>query len=155
MSEYLRVLLTAAAPISEVRGAIPLGLGFYKLPVVTTILIAIIGNMLPVFFILWLLDPVQKYLSSRSQMLARFFDRLFSYTRRRHARKFEIYKEFALVLFVAVPLPMTGAWSGALAAFVFGIPFKKALPLIFLGVVGAAAIVTLASLGVINFILIK
>ena len=147
--------LTAAAPISELRGAIPLALGVYQLPILITLILAIAGNMFPVFFILWFLDPVQKWLSSHFRIFDRFFKWLFSWTRSRHARKFELYEEMALVILVAIPLPMTGAWTGSLAAFVFGIPYKKALPLIFLGVCIAAAIVTLLSLGVINFDLIK
>lgn len=155
MPEYLTVFLTAAAPVSELRGAIPLALGVYKLPLVTTLILAITGNIFPVFFILWLLNPVQSWLSKNFQIFERFFKWLFSFTRSRHARKFELYEEFALVILVAIPLPMTGAWTGSLAAFVFGIPYKKALPLIFLGVLIAGAIVTLVSTGVINFVLIK
>ena len=111
--------------------------------------------MFPVFFILWFLDPIQKWLSSHFRIFDRFFKWLFSWTRSRHAKKFELYEEMALIILVAIPLPMTGAWTGSLAAFVFGISYKKALPLIFLGVCIAAAIVTLLSLGVINFDLIK
>lgn len=146
--------LAAAAPISELRGAIPLALGVYHLPIATTLVLAITGNMFPVFFILWFLDPVQLWLSQNFKIFDRLFSWLFNWTRKRHAKKFEVYKELALVILVAIPLPMTGAWTGSLAAFVFGIPYKKALPLIFLGVLIAGAIVTLASIGVINLGLI-
>lgn len=154
MSEYLATFLTAAAPVTELRGAIPLALGVYKLPIIITLILAITGNMLPVVFILWWLNPVQLWLSKNFSFFERFFNWLFSWTRSRHAKKFEKYEELALVILVAIPLPMTGAWTGSLAAFVFGIPYKKALPLIFIGVLIAAAIVTLISTGLINFVLI-
>ena len=72
----------------------------------------------------------------------KFFTFLFERTRRKHSKKFEKWGALALITFVAIPLPITGGWSGALAAFVFGIPFKKALPLIFSGVIIAGVIVT-------------
>ena len=56
--EYIWTLLTAAAPIAELRGAIPLALGVYKMPIATAFILAIIGNMIPVFFILWFLNAV-------------------------------------------------------------------------------------------------
>lgn len=155
MNQYLMTLLMAAAPISELRGAIPLALGVYGMSIPLAFTLAIIGNMIPVFFILWLLNPVQRWLSYKSRLFDRFFKWLFSWTRSRHAKKFELYEELALVILVAIPLPMTGAWTGSLAAFVFGIPYKKALPLIFLGVLIAGIIVTLASTGVIKFFLIN
>ena len=59
-------------------------------------------------------------------------------------------KEFALVVLVAIPLPLTGAWTASLAAYIFGIPYKKAIPLIFLGLVIAGVIVTLVTVGVVD-----
>ena len=59
-------------------------------------------------------------------------------------------KEFILVLFVAIPLPMTGVWTASLVAYVFGIPFRKAIPLIFVGVVIAGVIVVLTTMGIIT-----
>lgn len=147
---WLYTLLIAASPISELRGAIPLALGVYKLPLFLALFWAILGNMIPVFFILWLLPAASKFLSERFLFFKNFFDWLFVRTRDRHQRKIQIYKDLALVILVAIPLPLTGAWTGSLVAFLFNIPFKRALPLIFLGVLIAATLVTLASLGIIS-----
>ncbi len=106
--------------------------------------------MIPVFFILWFLEPVSNWLRKNFQIFDKFFTWLFEYTRKRHAKKMGVYKELALIILVAIPLPMTGAWTGSLVAFLFGVPYKKALPLIFLGVLIAGVIVTLASIGIIN-----
>lgn len=108
--------------------------------------------MVPVIFIVYLLDPVQKFLSAHSRLFNWFFQKLFARTRRKHTKRFETMEEIALVAFVAIPLPMTGGWSGALAAFVFGISPKKSIPLIFLGVLIAGIIVSLLTLGVKFFI---
>lgn len=139
-------------PIGELRAAIPLGLTHYGLNVWLTFLIAVVGNMIPVVIIAFLLEPVSKWLSEHFKFFRWFFNWLFERTRRKHSKKFEVFEEVALVTFVAIPLPMTGAWSGALAAFVFGIPPKKSIPLVGLGVAIAGVIVTVITLGVKFFV---
>lgn len=143
----LIIFLMAALPISELRGAIPLALGVYHFSPLNAFTWAVLGNLIPVIFLLWLLGPLSKYLSHHVYFFNRFFVWLFERTRRKHNHRFEIWGSLALIAFVAVPLPMTGGWTGAVAAFVFGVPFKRALPLIFLGIIIAGAIVTLISIG--------
>lgn len=125
-----------------------MAIGVYHLNPIEAYCIAIIGNMVPVVFILKYINPISKYLMSRSKFFNKFFTFLFERTRRKHSEKFEKWGALALITFVAIPLPVTGGWSGALAAFVFGIPFKKALPLISLGIVIAGIIVMGLSLGI-------
>ena len=144
----IATFIISMLPISELRGAIPVAIGVYNLNPAEAYFIAVIGNMIPVVFILKYINPVSKYLMSRSKFFNKFFTYLFERTRKKHNGKFEKWGALALIAFVAIPLPVTGGWSGALAAFVFGIPFKKALPLIFLGVIIAGVIVTALSLGV-------
>lgn len=148
MEEYLKLLITAMVPIGELRVAIPLGLTTFGLGVVETYIISVIGNMIPIIFIVFLLDPVSKFLMKHSKFFNWFFNWLFKRTHTKHSKRFETLEEVALVTFVAIPLPVTGAWSGAAAAFVFGIPPKKSLPLIFLGVLIAGAIVTALTEGI-------
>lgn len=148
----LNVLFTAMLPISELRGAIPLALGVYKMSVGTAYLLSVLGNIIPVIFLLWLLEPVSKFLMKHSAIFNKFFTWLFERTRRRHKAAIQKWGPIALVFFVAIPLPITGGWTGSVVAFVFGIPFKKALPLIFLGILIAGVVVTLASLGIIKII---
>ena len=146
-NSLLKVFISAMLPITELRGALPLALLHYKIDLVTAYFITVIGNMIPVIFIVFLLDPVQKFLSNHSRLFRWFFQKLFDRTRSKHSKKFEAMEEIALVTFVAIPLPMTGGWSGALAAFVFGISPKKSIPLIFLGVLIAGIIVSFLTLG--------
>lgn len=147
----LITFLVAMTPISELRGAIPLALGFYKLSVYSAFFWAVAGNLLSTIIVLLILEPITNYIYHHNYYLNRFFSWLFEMTRKKHSHKFEIWGAVALVTFVAIPLPLTGAWSGAIAAFVFGIPFKKSFPLIALGVIIAALIVTFVSLGLLKF----
>lgn len=144
----MATFVMATLPISELRGAIPVALGVYKLPVWSAVLWAVLGNLAPIPFILKLLEPVSNFLRARWPIWERFFQWLFARTRRRGERYFEVYKEMGLVLFVAIPLPMTGAWTGCVAGFLFGLSFGRSFFLITLGVLIAASIVTAASLGV-------
>ncbi|MBN2025305.1 MAG: small multi-drug export protein [Actinobacteria bacterium] len=141
---FLVVMIISMLPIFELRGGIPAGAAL-DMPVWQAAIFAVIGNMIPIPFILLLLGPVSRWLSEHSNLMRRFFDWLFARTRRKHTQAFERWKEFALVIFVAIPLPITGAWTGSVAAFLFDIPFRHALPLIFCGVVIAAVVVSLAT----------
>ena len=150
--KWLFIMLISMLPVSELRGAIPLALGVYKMSPVEAFFWAILGNIIPVIFILWLLDPFSRFLMKHSEFCNNFFVWLFKRTRSRHSRKFKKWKSLALIVLVAIPLPMTGAWTGSIAAFIFGISYFKALGLIFLGVVIAGLIVTLASMGTLNIL---
>jgi len=143
----LKTFLIAMAPVVELRGSIPIALEMYHLPLWSAYLFSVLGNMVPVL-LLPFVGTVSEALSRRFSFLERFFSRLFLHTRKKHERSFELFQDFALVLFVAVPLPLTGAWTATLVAFVFGIPLRKAFPLILLGVIIAAAIVSVLTLGI-------
>ncbi len=141
---WVAVVLISMLPVAELRGGIPAGKAL-GMPVWEAALLAVAFNMVPIPFILLLLGPLSSWLSRHSRLMRRFFDWLFARTRRKHSRSFERWKMLALMLFVAIPLPMTGAWSGAVAAFVFDIPFWPSLTFIFLGVLIAAGVVSLAT----------
>ena len=150
MIPEIKILLIAMSPFVELRGAIPVAIGYYHFSAFSAFWISVIGNILPVFFILGLLEAVYRFLTQHFYFFNRFFAWLFEKTRRNHQAKFARWKELALIILVAIPLPLSGAWTGSLCAFVFGIPWKKSLPLIFLGVLIAGMIVTLATLGILE-----
>lgn len=149
LPDWLSVILVAAMPISELRGAIPVAI-MYGFDPLTAYMLAVIGNLIPVVPLLFWLEPVSNYLR-RYKGWDNFFNWLFTRTHRRHSKYFEKYGTIALSLFVAIPLPVTGAWTGCAAAFVFGIKFRHALPAVLLGVLVAGIIVTLTSLGILVF----
>ncbi len=148
---YARLLtmFIAMLPIFELRGAIPYALFTQGLGWQEAYILAVIGNFIPVIPILLLLERVSTRLM-RYPLWNRFFTWFFDRTRRR-GKVVERFEALGLVFFVAIPLPVTGAWTGCAAAFIFKIPLKLAVPAILLGICCAGVIVTLASLGVISF----
>ena len=142
MNPYLTLFLISMLPFIELRGAIPYGfiMGLNPIHIFS---IAIAGNMVPVPFILLFLEDVEKYLR-KWEKIARLMDWLFERTYRKANKKVRRWEYLALIFFVAIPLPGTGAWTGSLIAYLFKIDLKKAILMIFLGVLIAGIIVTFA-----------
>ena len=153
----IATFFTAMTPIGELRASIPLALGTYGMNIFETYIISVAGNMVPAAIILWTLEPISKFLMNRFRPANRFFTWLFSRTRRRYSKRFEKYESYALIGFVGIPLPVTGGWTGALIAFVFGIPPRKALLHIFIGVLIAGVIITVIckTVGYVKFITVS
>jgi len=137
---WLEVLAFAASPISELRGAIPWAILKCHFTWYYAFLVAVIGNLLPVPFILLFLDTASRLLSKVGPF-RRILNWLFERTRRR-GKIITRYERIGLALFVAIPLPVTGAWTGSLAAVLFGLKFKHAFLSIFVGILIAGVIVT-------------
>lgn len=148
----ISVLLISMIPITEMRASIPIALSVYNLPLPSALFFSIIGNIVPVIIILIGIDKIYKFFSRKSKLCKKFFEWFFSRTRDRFAGKYSRYGEVALILFVAIPLPFTGAWTGSVAAFLYGIPPKRAFLLIFGGMLLSAIVVSLLSLGIISII---
>ncbi|HEX5132660.1 MAG TPA: small multi-drug export protein [Candidatus Krumholzibacteria bacterium] len=146
----LTTFLLAMAPISELRGAIPYAMTVGGMTWQQAYVIAVIGNFVPVIPILLLIGPLSRWLC-RYPVFERFFNWLFARTRRK-GRLIERFEALGVCLFVAVPLPMTGAWTGAAAAFVFGVRLRYSVPAIAAGILIAGAIVTLVVTGAIGFV---
>lgn len=147
-SPELAILLIAMLPIAELRAAIPVGILSFDLPIWSAFIWSVIGNIIPAILLLLFLEPVSNWLIKNSRLFEKFFTWVFNRTRRRFSEKSEKYGKFVtLVLFVAIPLPITGAWTGSAAAFLFGIPFKRSILAVVIGVLMAGVIVTLATVG--------
>ncbi|MCX2818607.1 MAG: putative membrane protein [Methanobacteriota archaeon] len=146
------VVLFAASPFLELRGAIPLAVGFYGMTPVRAFALGVLGNLLPVLPLLLLLGRVSNLLAYRYRAFERFFTWLFERTRENVEGRYRRYGAVALVPVVALPLPGTGAWTGCVAAFVFGIEPRYSLPAIVLGVVLSGVLVTTASAGVLSLV---
>ena len=149
LKNYLLIFLISMVPIIELRGAIPIGLGM-GLPVLPTYLLCVLGNMIPVPFIylfarkflIWgyhkpLIGPICRFCIKKGEKRGRALE-----------AKAGKGMTVALLLFVGIPLPGTGAWTGALIAAVLNMRLKRAVPVIFLGVVIAGCIITLLTHGV-------
>jgi uncharacterized membrane protein len=138
--------VVAMLPIFELRGALPYALTLGRLPLAQAFPIAVLGNMLPIPFIMYLLEPGTR-LISRVAPGKRFVDWLFARTRAR-SEKVRKYEALGLILFVAIPLPVTGAWTGALAAHLCGLKKGRSLLAITGGVCIAGIVVSLATIGI-------
>ncbi|MGA1795002.1 MAG: COG2426 family protein [bacterium] len=152
LTEVVRLLSTPEAktvgvamlPIFELRGAIPMALLYLKMPVISAYLLSVCGNVVAIIPVLLFLGPVSNYLS-RFRPFSRFFAWLFERSRKR-SRLVERLELLGLLLFVAIPLPMTGAWTGSVVAFLFDFGFVRSLTAISIGVLIAGIIVTVATL---------
>lgn len=142
----LATFLIAMIPIGELRAALPIALLKFNLPMGSALFFSVAGNLAPMFLVIYLLKYVEKS-ARRFPIGARFLDWLFARTHRKFVKDYEKYGAAALALFVAIPLPMTGAWTGSIAAWLFGIPKTYAFSAITAGVIAAAAIVAFATLG--------
>jgi uncharacterized membrane protein len=143
------VIFIAMVPFVELRGTILLwaaqggdfALAGFPYPDgwLQIYVVSVIGNMIPIPFILLFFPWIEKKLR-RWKTFNRFFDWLFARTQRKAGKSVEKYKELALVLFVAIPLPITGAWTGSLVSYLFGLNRTKSFIFIFIGVLIAGAI---------------
>lgn len=149
MKKYLIVFLISMVPLIELRGAIPYAVGF-DLPLVPSLVVALFGNLLPVPFIFLFARRILVW-GKDKKYVGRFFTWCLE-KGEKGGRKLEakagagLY--IALLLFVGIPLPGTGAWTGTLAASLLDMDFKKSMLYIFGGLLLAAAIMLAASLGV-------
>jgi len=141
MKEF-KLMLLAAVPIIELRGAIPAGM-VMGLDPLTSAVVSFIGSMLPVPFILFGMKPVLQFMR-RFKWAEKFLDWLINRTVNR-AKNFDKYSFYGLMIFVAIPLPTTGVWTGSMAASLFGMKIKRSFFAILLGNLIAAFIITAGS----------
>lgn len=149
--QMLMTFLISMVPIIELRGAIPIAVGA-GLPYYIAIPIAVIGNLLPVPFIIMFIKQVFAWIRRKLPKLNSMVDKL---EERAHSKSETVQKSvfWGLFIFVAIPLPGTGAWTGALIAAMLDMRLKKAFPAIALGVITAGAIVAVVTaLGIDIFI---
>ena len=148
--EFCFTMLVSMVPVVELRGGIPFGVAL-GLPVWAAYLSAVIGNILPVPFILVYIRRIFQWMRRRMPRFNSLVDRL---ERKAHlkGRLVTRYQYWGLLLFVAVPLPGTGAWTGALAAAFLDMPLRRALPSIFAGILIAGIAISILTLGVVSLI---
>ena len=151
IKNYLIIFLISMVPLIELRGAIPYAVGF-KLPLLPSYIIAILGNMLPVPFIFFFARKILEWWKDK-----KFTKKFFTFCLEKGNKGGKKLQEkagrnvyLALFLFVGIPLPGTGAWTGTLAASLLNLDFKKSVLAIMAGVVLAGIIMGLVSLGVFN-----
>jgi uncharacterized membrane protein len=143
LSPELVVVLISALSIVALRGAVPVGIFVFCMPWWQAVLWSVLGNIAPIIIVLLLLEKIVAWLS-RISLFRRFFEWLFARARSKSA-SIQKYEFWGLATFVGIPLPGTGAWTGAVAAEVLGLPYWKSLFAIIVGVLMAATVVTFLS----------
>ena len=146
--EFLLTVLVSMVPVVELRGGIPFGVGV-GLPVWAAFLAAVIGNLIPVPFIIVYIRRIFQWMRRRITRLNRMVDAL---ERKAHlkGRRVNKYKYLGLAVFVAIPLPGTGAWTGSLAAAFLDMPLRKANQSVVAAVQDAGAAISVLTYGIVN-----
>jgi len=126
---------------------LPLALTYYNLTPLTAYVASVIGNILPVIAILIVMPYCEKYLRKHSILIDRFFVWWFSHVTETYQEKLAKWGSAALFIFVAIPLPITGAWTGSFASYLFKIDRRKSFMYIVAGVLTSGGIVLLLTLG--------
>ena len=150
--DYIYTLLWSMTPICELRCAIPIGMDSYDIPLLgrqgydlawyVVFPLAVLGNLVPGVFWLLVLPRMGAAVTSFPNPAGRLLEWRSAQLKRRYEGLIQQKGTWALVLLVAVPLPMTGVWTGSLAAWVFEVPFWRALAAIATGALIAGIIVT-------------
>ncbi len=149
LGKFIVTFCISMVPIVELRLGLPYGYGVLHMPYGLALLAALLGNMLPVPFIIVYIRRIFAWLREHWVWLNGLISRL---ERRAEGKgeKVQKYGTWGLLLLVAIPLPGTGAWTGSLVAALLGLKLKKAVPVIFVGVCLAAAITTIVTYGAIQ-----
>jgi len=150
LTKLIITLLWAMVPVVELRGAIPIGTGM-GLPFEVAIIASVIGNLIPVPFIMLFIRQIFKWMRKVNKTFERVVNKM-EEKANKHRDKVTKYGFWGLFILVAIPLPGTGAWTGALVAAVMELRFKTALPAIILGVLAAAVIVSFVTYGAFSIV---
>ena len=146
MPKELATFLMSMLPVTELRASIPVAILKYNLSPLSAFFWSVLGNSLLGVFTALLIGPATKFIIEKNSLLNKIWKKYIGRLHNKHKEKFEKWEAWAIVSFVAIPLPMTGAFSGAVAASIFQIDVKKTIPLIFLGCAISGTIVTFITL---------
>lgn len=148
IADYLTIFFTSMLPVWELKGCIPLGVMIMGLPLWTVFWLAFLGSSTPSIFIVFFIEKIIRRLTNSKVRFFRRVARFIMSKVERHHKKIEKYGYLGIFLFVAVPLPGTGVWTGSLLAAMLGLSPKKVIPLIYAGnLVAGLAMICITLLG--------
>lgn len=152
LNPYFATFMLAAMPIGEMRVSIPVALGFYKLSISEALFVSIVADMIVATVLIYFFSHIDKLIKGRNEKVDSILEKIFERTRRNFFHKHRVWGDLALMLLVAIPIPLTGIWTGALAAWLLEVPKGRALLYITVGIVISAYIVTFITLGFIKIL---
>lgn len=145
---YLKIFVLSMIPVLELRGALIVAAADALNPILSYA-VCVIGNLLPVPFLIMFVRPVFEWMRRRAKWMQKIVEKL----EKKAASKSDViekYEMLGLFILVAIPLPGTGAWTGSLVAALLGMRLKKCFPMIALGVLAAGVIMTLGAFGIVS-----
>ena len=151
MSGELQIILMSALPVTELRVALPIAILQYNFFPLYAFFLSVIGNLFPIAIIFFFFPPLLRFAEKHIPVLHRVMDNYLRSLERKYQSKYHKYGAFFLFLFVAVPFPGTGAWTGSVLAVLFGVKPKASVPAIACGVIAAGLIVLILTIGYANF----
>jgi len=140
----------AMLPITELRGSIPVAISVFGLEPAAAFLWSVAGNIIPLVILVYLLPLIAQVCERHLPLCDRLLKWIFARTERKLRGRYEKYGALALLIFVSIPLPFTGVWTGAIAAYLFNISKRYSIPALVVGMLIAGILVTLISTGIIE-----
>jgi uncharacterized membrane protein len=152
MDIYVNIMVLALLPVAESRLSIPYGI-MNGVDLFTVVLLSIIGNIIPAPLILLTMNRIEKWIMSfnNENIVKKLFIKYIDNLRKRSKKLIEKYGFLGLIIFIAIPLPATGVWTGSIVAYIFGIDPKRAFFAIFIGLIIAIFIITIMTLGILSY----
>ncbi len=144
------VMLLAVLPVTELRASVPLAITVFDLSPSKALIFSYIGNLIPVILLFLFLPSVIDFIEKHSRVAHKFLEKYFYKLEEKHKDKYHKYGTLFLFLFVAIPLPGSGVWTGSLLAILFNVNKKFAIPAIVLGMFTSGIIVLLLTQGGVN-----
>ena len=142
----LKTFIVAMSPIVELRGAIPLAIKVYGLPIWQAFFLSVLGNLVPLLGIVFLGRPIADWLSKQCQCFKKFFDWLFGKIgKKANSLLGKVGRDLTVLVLTAIPIPFVGGWTGAIAAILLDAPKPRAAIMVILGTILSGIIVTFLS----------
>lgn len=142
--DLVKIFVLSMVPLIEQRGSIPWGIIWLKMDYILVFIVCVLGSVIPAPLILLLFNKIMDFARKRDSL--KFFTNFVDKKIRKNTAKFEKSKEIALIIFIGIPLPTTGVWTGSAIAAFLGLDFKKSMVCAFLGAIISGIALTLLSL---------
>lgn len=141
-------VLLAAIPVTELRASLPIALLYFHLSIVESVVFSLVGNTIPLLLMFGLFQPFLNWLTIHVPKLHQLMQMRFAVLEQKHQDAYQRWGALFLFIFVAIPLPGSGVWTGSLLAILFRVQPKLSVPAIFLGMICSAGIVLFLTLGI-------
>ena len=146
LSAEIKTLLIAMSPLVELRGAIPIAITIYQLPVLTAYILAVIGNLVPLVFIVLIGNPLAIWFSKQAPIFKIIIDFVFGRVRKKAEKLGMLGENLIVIVLAAIPIPLIGGWTGAISAVILGLPPQRAVLMVFIGTIISGVVVTALTL---------